>query len=43
MGIGDARLPLAIVADRFGRGRYACANYNIRSASTILQILRLIS
>jgi hypothetical protein len=43
MGIGDARLPLAIVVDRFGRGRYACANYNIRSASTILQILRIIS
>jgi hypothetical protein len=43
MGIGDARLPLAIVVDRMGHGRYACANYNIRSASTLLQILRLIS
>jgi hypothetical protein len=43
MGIGDARLPLAIVVDSQGRGRYACANYNIRSASTLLQILRLIS
>jgi hypothetical protein len=43
MGIGDARLPLAIVVDSQGRGRYACANYNIRSASTLLQILRIVS
>jgi hypothetical protein len=43
MGIGDARLPLAIAVDPLGHGRYACANYNIRSATTLIEILRLIS
>lgn len=39
LGVGDARLPLAVVLDRQGRGVYACANYNIRTAHTIWKIL----
>ena len=42
MGVGDARLPLAVVLDRFGRGRFALANYNIRAAHTLLKILELV-
>lgn len=41
LGVGDARLPLAVVLDRRGRGVYACANYNIRAAHTLLRILKL--
>jgi len=43
MGIGDARLPLAVVLDDAGNGVYACANYNIRTGHRLLQILRMIS
>lgn len=43
MGIGDARLPLAVVLDGNGNGVYACANYNIRSVHTMLRILKMIS
>ena len=43
MGIGDARLPLAVVLDREGNGVYACANYNIRTGHRLLQILKMIS
>ena len=42
MGVGDSRLPLAVVLDRAGRGVYACANYNIRSAHTLLRILNML-
>ncbi len=42
LGVGDARLPLAVVLDRQGRGVYACANYNIRTAHTLLRVLRLV-
>ncbi len=38
-GIGDDRLPLALVLDRGGRITYGCANYQIRSAGTLLKIL----
>lgn len=41
LGVGDARLPLSVVLDRRGRGVYACANYNIRAAHTLLRILKL--
>lgn len=43
MGVGDARLPLAVVLDRKGRGVYACANYNIRTGHTLLRILQMLS
>ncbi len=42
LGVGDARLPLAVALDRRGRGVYACANYNIRTANTLYHILRLL-
>lgn len=42
MGVGDYRLPLAVAVDREGRGVYACANYNIRSAHTLLKIMRML-
>lgn len=38
-GIGDDRLPLALVLDQNGCIAYGCANYNIRSAGTLLRIL----
>ena len=41
MGVGDARLPLAVVLDREGNGVCACANYHIRSAAALLRILRM--
>jgi hypothetical protein len=41
--VNNARLPLAIAVDPLGHGRYACANYNIHSASTLIEILRLIA
>ncbi|MBR3972792.1 MAG: hypothetical protein IKJ99_02430 [Oscillospiraceae bacterium] len=43
MGIGDARLPLAVVLDKDGNGVYASANYNIRTGQRLLQILKMIS
>ena len=42
LGIGDSRLPLAIVTDGCGNGVYGCANYNIRSVRRMVQILRLL-
>lgn len=42
MGVGDHRLPLAVAVDREGRGVYACANYSIRSAHTLLKILKML-
>lgn len=42
MGVGDYRQPLAVAVDREGRGVYACANYNIRSAHTLLKLLRML-
>ena len=41
MGVGDGRLPLSLVLDREGRGLHACANYNIRTAHTLLRILQM--
>lgn len=43
MGIGDARLPMAVVLDAEGNGVYACANYNIRTGHRLLQILKMIT
>ena len=40
--IGDFRLPLALAIDSKGQIRYGCANYNIRSAATLLHVLSLI-
>ena len=42
MGVGDYRLPLAVAVDGEGRGVYACANYNIRSAHTLMKILKMV-
>lgn len=42
MGIGDYRLPLAVAVDGEGCGVYGCANYNIRSAHTLLKILKMV-
>ncbi|MGM9662280.1 MAG: transglutaminase domain-containing protein, partial [Oscillospiraceae bacterium] len=42
MGLGDSRLPLAVVLDKNGRGVYASANYVIRSAHTLLRILKML-
>lgn len=42
MGVGDYRLPLAVAVDGEGCGVYACANYNIRSAHTLLKILKML-
>lgn len=41
MGLGDSRLPLAIALDSRGRGLWAFANYNIRTAHTLLRIVQL--
>lgn len=41
-GIGDARLSLALALDSRQNIRYGCANYNIRSAATLLNILSLV-
>jgi hypothetical protein len=40
--IGDFRLPLALAIDSKGKIRYGCANYNIRTAATLLHVLSLI-
>ena len=42
MGLGDSRLPLALILDRGGRGVYGCANYQIRLARRLLTILNLL-
>lgn len=42
VGVGDSRLPLAVVLDGQGRGVYASANYNIRAAHTLLRILNML-
>ena len=39
--IGDFRLPLALAVDSRQEIRYGCANYNIRTAATLLHILSL--
>ncbi len=41
--VGDLRLPFVISVDAMGRGVYASANYNIRTAQTHLRIQRLIN
>ncbi len=41
MGVGDGRLPFALALDDRGRGLYACANYNIHTARTLLNIQKL--
>ena len=42
MQVGDLRLPFVVCADRHGNGIYADANYRIRLAQTLLEILKLI-
>ena len=41
MGLGDNRLPLAAALDSRGRGLWAFANYNIRTAHTLVRILEI--
>lgn len=41
-GIGDGRLPLALVVDSTRRIVYGCANYNIRTAATLLHVLSFV-
>ncbi len=41
MGVGDERLPFALALEDKGRGLYACANYNIHTAQTLLNVQRL--
>ena len=41
--IGDFRLPLALAVDSCQQIRYGCANYNIRTAATLLHILSMIN
>ena len=41
MGLGDARLPLAVAADRAGRGLYSCANYQIGLGERLVRALEL--
>ena len=41
MGLGDSRLPLAAALDSRGRGLWAFANYNIRTAHTLVRILEI--
>ncbi len=42
MQVGDLRLPFVIAVDAVGRGIYASANYNIRTAQNHLRIQKLI-
>ena len=42
MQIGDLRLPFTVCIDSLGRGAYADANYRIRQAQTLLDVLRLL-
>ena len=41
-GIGDGRLPLALVVDGSQRIVYGCANYNIRTAAMLLHVLSFV-
>ena len=41
-GIGDGRLPLALVVDGSQRIVYGCANYNIRTAAMLLRVLSFV-
>lgn len=41
MGIGDLRLPFALALDERSNGLFAFANYNINTAQTLLNLLRL--
>ena len=41
MQVGDERLPFAVALDAEGRGLFAFANYNIRTAQTLLHILEI--
>ena len=41
MQVGDERLPFAVALNREGRGLFAFANYNIRTAQTMLHILEV--
>lgn len=43
MQVGDLRLPFVLTVDQNGHGTYAAANYNIRMAQTLLQILELLA
>jgi hypothetical protein len=43
MQVGDLRLPFVLTVDQNGHGTYAAANYNIRMAQTLLQILKLLA
>ena len=40
MGVGDRRLPFVLAVDEEGMGRFAFANYQIGTASALLNILR---
>lgn len=42
MQVGDLRLPFVVCADSQGKGIYACANYQIRMAQTLLDIQKLL-
>lgn len=41
MQVGDERLPFAVALDADGRGLFAFANYNIRTAQTMYHILEV--
>lgn len=41
MQVGDERLPFAVALDKEGRGLFAFANYNIRTAQTMYHILEV--
>lgn len=43
MQVGDLRLPFVIAVDGLDRGVYGAANYNIRMAQTLLDILKRIA
>lgn len=42
MQTGDKRLPFVMIIDDNGRGVYASANYNIREAQTLLNIIEIL-
>ena len=42
MRLGDLRLPFVVCVDSQDRGVYADANYRVRMAQTLLQVLRLL-
>ncbi|MDO4296159.1 MAG: transglutaminase-like domain-containing protein [bacterium] len=39
MGVGDERLPFSLAVGEDGKGKFAFANYNIKTAHTLLRIL----